>query len=94
MNSMWTVLGFVGQAVFGGRFLVQWLASERAGRSIIPRQFWHMSLLGSTILLVYSIYKHDAVFILGQSAGLAIYLRNLLLIRRADARGDVVRAGA
>lgn len=82
MNSMWMALGLLGQTAFSGRFLVQWLASERAGRSIVPRLFWHLSIIGSALLLVYSIYKRDVVFILGQSTGLAIYFRNLLLLRR------------
>jgi lipid-A-disaccharide synthase-like uncharacterized protein len=94
MNSMWMALGLVGQAVFSGRFLVQWLASERAGRSIVPRQFWHLSMAGSAILLAYSIYKRDPVFILGQSAGFVIYARNLRLIRRDDARNGALRASA
>ena len=94
MNSMWMALGLVGQAVFSGRFLVQWLASERAGRSIVPRQFWHLSMAGSPILLAYSIYKRDPVFILGQSAGFVIYARNLRLIRRDDARNGALRASA
>ncbi len=82
MNSMWMALGLLGQTAFSGRFLVQWLASERAGRSIVPRLFWYLSIIGSVLLLMYSIYKRDLVFILGQSTGLAIYARNLLLIRR------------
>ncbi len=94
MNSMWMALGLLGQAVFSGRFFVQWLASERAGRSIVPRAFWHLSILGSAILLAYSIYKKDPVFILGQSAGFVIYARNLFLIRRHDARNGTLSASA
>lgn len=92
MTSMWMALGFVGQAVFGGRFLVQWLASERAGRSVIPHVFWYMSIIGSAILLAYAIDKRDPVFILGQSAGFAVYMRNLYLVRRSETRGEVSRA--
>ncbi len=84
MNTMMIALGFLGQAVFSGRFFVQWLASERAGRSIVPKGFWHLSIWGSAILLAYAIYKRDPVFILGQSAGFAIYARNLFLIRRHE----------
>jgi lipid-A-disaccharide synthase-like uncharacterized protein len=86
------MLGFIGQAVFSGRFLVQWLASERAGRSVVPRQFWHLSILGSAILLAYALYKRDPVFIAGQSAGFAIYARNLYLIKRS-VRKEVLQTG-
>lgn len=84
MNHMWMALGLLGQVAFSGRFLVQWLASERARRSIVPPGFWYLSIVGSVLLLVYSIYKKDPVFILGQSLGLAVYFRNLLLLRGND----------
>lgn len=92
MNAWWMALGFLGQAVFSGRFLLQWLASERAGRSVVPRPFWYLSIIGSALLLAYAIDKKDPVFILGQSAGFGIYLRNLHLIRRAESRPEVSRA--
>ncbi|CAN5133166.1 lipid-A-disaccharide synthase N-terminal domain-containing protein [soil metagenome] len=82
MNPFYLVLGFVGQAVFSGRFLVQWIASERAGRSVVPVAFWVLSVLGSMILLIYAIHRRDPVFIVGQSAGFLIYFRNLWLIQR------------
>ena len=84
MNTewLWLGVGFLGQALFSARFLVQWLASERARRSIIPRTFWFFSLAGGTTLLAYAIYRNDPVFIVGQGAGLFIYTRNLILIRR------------
>lgn len=84
MNSsyLWLGLGFLGQGIFSARFLVQWIASEREKRSIIPVAFWYLSLLGGITLLVYSIYKQDPVFILGQSTGVFIYLRNLFLVHR------------
>ncbi len=78
----WLVLGFVAQALFTARFLVQWLASERAGRSVIPMMFWYFSLSGSSLLLLYAIHRHDPVFIVGQGSGVFIYLRNLHLIFR------------
>jgi len=81
-NMIWLVVGFTGQALFSMRFLVQWLTSERAGRSIIPIAFWWFSIAGSLTLLSYAIHKMDPVFILGQSVGSFIYLRNLILIRR------------
>jgi lipid-A-disaccharide synthase-like uncharacterized protein len=80
--SGWTILGFFGQAFFGGRFLVQWIVSERRNESVIPLAFWILSLFGGSLLLIYAIYRRDPVFILGQGAGLAVYARNLVLIRR------------
>lgn len=77
----WVVIGLGGQLLFTARFLVQWIASERAGRSIMPMAFWYFSIAGGLILLAYAIYRKDPVFILGQSTGLFIYLRNLWLIR-------------
>lgn len=82
MVDFWLVLGFVAQGLFSARFLVQWFASERAGRSVVPLTFWYLSLFGSALLLLYAIHRRDPVFILGQSAGMFIYLRNLNLILR------------
>ncbi len=76
-NAYWYALGFFGQALFFSRFLVQWLASERAGRSIIPLSFWYLSLGGGLTLFAYAIHIGDPVFIIGQSTGTFIYLRNL-----------------
>jgi lipid-A-disaccharide synthase-like uncharacterized protein len=81
----WLALGFLGQACFFSRFLVQWLASERAGRSVVPRAFWYLSIAGGTIVLTYAIWRRDPVFILGQSVGLFVYLRNLVLLHREEA---------
>lgn len=80
--TMTLVLGFVGQAMFSARFLVQWLASEAEGRSVVPRAFWWLSLAGGALLLTYAIAIRDPVFILGQSFGLLVYVRNLVLARR------------
>jgi lipid-A-disaccharide synthase-like uncharacterized protein len=80
--NMWLIIGFIGQALFSMRFIVQWIASERKGESIIPTLFWYFSLAGGLTLLAYAIYKQDPVFILGQSAGAFIYVRNLVLIFR------------
>lgn len=77
----WLVVGFVGQIMFGMRFFVQWIASEKAKKSVIPIAFWYLSICGSLILLVYAIHRRDPVFILGQSTGSFIYLRNLYLIK-------------
>ncbi|WP_380057996.1 lipid-A-disaccharide synthase N-terminal domain-containing protein [Falsihalocynthiibacter sp. SS001] len=79
---IWIALGFGGQLLFTGRFLVQWVASERAGRSTIPVAFWWLSISGGLVLLSYAIYRGDPVFILGQSMGVFIYSRNLWLINR------------
>lgn len=79
---IWLSIGFFGQGLFACRFLVQWLYSERNKRSMIPIAFWYFSITGGLTLLIYAIYRRDPVFILGQSTGLFIYLRNLQLIRR------------
>ena len=78
----WVIVGLLAQAAFTGRFVVQWLASERCGKSVVPISFWYLSLLGSSGLLLYAIIRADPVFILGQSLGLFIYSRNLTLIYR------------
>jgi len=83
-QTMWIVVGFVGQAMFSMRFLVQWIQSERAKKSVIPNAFWYFSLLGSSVLLAYAIHRQDPVFILGQSVGMFIYSRNLHLIFREN----------
>lgn len=76
----WVVVGLGGQLLFTARFLVQWIASERVGRSVVPLAFWYLSIGGGLILLAYAIWRRDPVFILGQSMGLFIYIRNLVLI--------------
>jgi len=81
-ETLWLIVGFAGQAVFTGRFVLQWLYSEFKRRSVIPVGFWYLSMLGSALLLVYAIYREDPVFIIGQSFGLLVYLRNLQLIAR------------
>lgn len=86
--SLWMGIGFAGQAIFGTRFIVQWIATERKRRSVVPVSFWYLSLLGSVFLLAYSIYRRDAVFIAGFSLNMVIYLRNLYFIHRR--RSDTV----
>jgi lipid-A-disaccharide synthase-like uncharacterized protein len=81
-STYWLVVGFFGQALFGMRFLIQWVMSEKRGESFIPLPFWYLSIGGSLILLTYAIHKQDPVFILGQSLGSIIYIRNLILISR------------
>jgi lipid-A-disaccharide synthase-like uncharacterized protein len=86
----WVALGFVAQLLFTLRFVVQWVASERAGRSVIPLAFWIFSIGGGVLLLVYALYRRDPVFILGQAFGVFVYSRNLYFVLRD--RGKAVRA--
>jgi lipid-A-disaccharide synthase-like uncharacterized protein len=78
----WVLLGFIAQGMFTFRFLVQWIASERAGRSVIPMAFWIFSIAGGLLLLVYALYRKDPVFIAGQAFGVFVYLRNLYFVMR------------
>jgi lipid-A-disaccharide synthase-like uncharacterized protein len=80
----WVMVGFLGQALFSMRFLIQWIMSERARKSVMPTAFWYFSLAGGLVLLTYAIYRRDPVFILGQGMGLVIYARNLWLIHGPD----------
>ena len=82
-DHLWLGIGLLGQALFSARFLVQWIASERRRRSVVPLAFWYFSVGGGLTLLAYAIYRRDPVFILGQTAGLLVYARNLWLIYRA-----------
>jgi len=87
-DAIWMAVGFLGQLAFSARFVLQWVASERARRSIVPTAFWYCSLAGSSILLAYAIHRADPVFIAGQAGGLAIYLRNLHLISGERRQGS------
>ena len=78
----WAYVGIIAQAIFAGRFIVQWIASERAGRSVVPFSFWVLSIGGGLLLLVYALYRKDPVFILGQGLGVFIYIRNVFLVLR------------
>ena len=80
----WIMVGFLGQALFSMRFLIQWIMSERARRSVMPIAFWYFSLAGGVVLLTYAIYRRDPVFMLGQGMGLVVYARNLWLIHAAN----------
>jgi lipid-A-disaccharide synthase-like uncharacterized protein len=82
----WLAVGFLGQAMFSGRFIVQWIASERKKASVIPVAFWWLSLAGGVALFAYAVHRGDPVFILGQVAGLVVYGRNLVLLRRSGQR--------
>ena len=81
-EHVWLTIGLLGQALFSARFLVQWVASERRKRSVVPRAFWYFSVGGGITLLAYAIWRRDPVFILGQGAGLFVYARNLWFIHR------------
>lgn len=81
-ETIWLGIGFFGQALFFGRWLVQWIASERKAESRVPISFWYMSLIGGLITLSYAIYRMDPVFISGQALGSVVYVRNLVLIHR------------
>ena len=87
-EQIWIGVGLFGQILFGSRMLIQWIASEREGRSIVPPVFWYISITGGAVLLSYAIYRADPVFILGQAAGSMVYLRNLYFIHRE--KRDVV----
>ena len=84
LETIWLAIGFLGQGLFFGRWVIQWIASERKAESQVPISFWYMSLLGGLITLAYAIYREDPVFIAGQSIGSIVYIRNLMLISRAS----------
>ncbi len=77
---LWVVFGFAAQGMFTMRFVLQWLASERARDSVMPVAFWYFSLAGGLMLFAYALYRKDPVFVLGQGLGVFIYIRNLWLI--------------
>jgi lipid-A-disaccharide synthase-like uncharacterized protein len=85
--NWWIVLGFVAQALFTMRFAVQWIASERVGRSVVPLAFWLFSISGGLLLLVYALYRRDPVFIAGQAFGVVVYARNLQFVMREKRAG-------
>jgi len=94
-DPYWTVFGFVFQGAFFGRFLVQWIASERRRESIIPVAFWYLSIVGSLGLFIYAFFgKKDPVFAVGQSMGFIIYTRNLVLIRRRRVADQTAKPSA
>ena len=84
ISIAWLIIGFLGQLFFSARFIVQWIYSEINKKSIIPLAFWFFSILGGVTLLAYAIHRKDPVFILGQSAGLLIYGRNLYFIKKQN----------
>ncbi len=80
IELIWLAIGFMAQAMFSARFLIQWIASEKARRSIVPETFWYFSFAGGAMLLAYAIYRADPVFILGQAFGLLVYARNIYFL--------------
>jgi lipid-A-disaccharide synthase-like uncharacterized protein len=81
-DMIWVGIGLLGQLTFAARFIVQWIASERAGRSVVPVIFWYFSILGSIVVLAYGLHKADPVIIVGQLPGVLVYSRNLWLIHK------------
>ncbi len=91
---IWLTVGFSAQAMFSMRFIIQWIASEKARRSIVPETFWYFSFAGGFMLFIYAIYRMDPVFILGQGSGLLIYARNIHFIWSAKREtAQIVEAG-
>ncbi len=86
-STLWLTIGFLGQSLFSARFILQWLVSEKRRTSVTPIMFWYFSLAGGVILLAYAIHRRDTVFMVGQAAGLLVYLRNLMLISTARRHG-------
>ena len=87
--SFWLILGLFSQFLFFTRFLVQWITSERKKKSIIPLSFWYLSIFGSVGLLIYSVYKKDLVFIIGQSLGVLVYARNIILLKKENSKSHI-----
>ena len=86
--NLWLLIGFVGQGLFASRFWIQWIASEKQRKSIIPVAFWYLSIAGGLTLFAYALYREDPVFIVGQATGLLIYSRNLYFIYRERAKTE------
>ena len=80
--NIWKVVGYAGNAAFATRFIIQWIVSERAGKSIIPVQFWYMSIVGSVILAVYAFHTGDLVVIFAFAPNSLVYIRNLMLLHK------------
>lgn len=88
--DFWLAFGIIAQLLFTARFLVQWLASEREGQSVMPLSFWYFSMAGGLMTLVYGIVRREPIIIMGQALAMVIYSRNLMLIfksKRAARRG-------
>jgi lipid-A-disaccharide synthase-like uncharacterized protein len=82
LKDPWIIIGFVGQTFFYARFIIQWIASERAKKVVIPISFWYASIIGSLITLVYAVHIAEPIFVLGFSLNIVIYVRNLMLLKK------------
>lgn len=80
-SYIWYVIGFLGEAIFGSRMLVQWIASEKAKKNIVPELFWYLSLAGSVLVFVYVLHLQDPVLVISKGAGLLVYIRNVVLLK-------------
>lgn len=85
IETIWLIVGFAAQAMFSARFLIQWIASERVRKSVVPETFWYFSFVGGAMLLAYAIHRADPVFMLGQAFGLVVYSRNIWFLWKAKA---------
>ncbi len=94
LGFLWVTIGFIGQLLFTGRMVVQWLASEKSKKSVVPTAFWWMSVTGASMLLIYFIWRQDAVGVLGQATGWVIYVRNLVMIYRPHAKAEPMPSAA
>ncbi len=83
LRDPWMVFGLVGQALFLGRFLLQWIVAERRREAVIPPTFWYLSICGGLVLLAYAVHLGDPVFICGQSIGAFVYARNITFIHKS-----------
>ena len=86
-DRIWMSIGVLGQLIFAGRFIVQWIASEKAKRSVMPVTFWYLSIIGGVVVLAYGIRNLEPVIILGQLPGVVVYSRNLWLIHKGQKAG-------
>ena len=90
-DKFFLIWGFAAQAIFAARFIVQWIASEREKRSVIPMAFWYLSLTGGIMLFIYALYRKDPVFILGQASGLIVYIR--IIVFRLREKKEIAGEG-
>lgn len=89
--DFWLAFGVVAQLLFTARFVVQWIASERSGQSVIPMAFWTFSITGGLMTLVYGLVRREPIIIMGQAFATFIYLRNVMLIFKNKARDRAER---
>jgi lipid-A-disaccharide synthase-like uncharacterized protein len=92
-EGFWLAVGATAQALFAGRMVLQWWASERRGQSIVPASFWLLSLAAGGLMLAYAVWRKDPIFICGQAAGLFVYARNVALLQRAATASHPRSAG-